>query len=435
MLKHVLAQGGGYKEDMPSTRSSNTTADFTKKVQQLKKDRWLDRQTRAVFVEFTIYSLSVELAAVVQLWYEKNSAGVVRSFVQVMPIKMGHLKISQTGMTDLAAEGFMFCMLLFYTGVAIRQMYREGLRTYFGSIWNEMDVVNYMLFYGAFAMRYAAVLNGASITFPPKDTDFIYTSAVASQIVSYKYLMGFNSILTLVRIFKLLGHVPFMARLVNILSGSAEDVIAFLLCCMVLFIGFSGAFHLTYGTHLKEWATFAECFMSLYRMANGEWDYDGMVEYSPMGTFYFVIFSLLAICLLMNMFVAIIMEAYDAVKEEEEKITMTQVRFVLALLTYHTDTSVSKSSYVAYFQCYPAESLSTPPLLLPLALSLSGFDGCLTEERRMQFLLQRFGSKGDVDVVVQGEGKEQDGRFCISCAGASVSPDLTCPNLTSPDLI
>jgi len=106
-----------------------------------------------------------------------------------------------------------------------------------------------------------------------------------------------------------------------------------------------GAFHLTYGTHLKEWASFMESFMSLYRMVNGEWDYDGMVEYSPTGTFYFVTFSLLAICLLMNMFVAIIMEAYDAVREEEEKVTMTQ------------------------------------------------------------FLLQRFGNK-QVDVVVEGDGKD-----------------------------
>lgn len=321
-------QGGGFKEDLPSVRESNTTEAFKKKVAELKGDRWIDRQTRAVFVEFTIYSLPVELVAVVQLWYEKNAAGVVQTFVQVMPMKLGHMKFAETPNIDLAAEAFMFVMLLFYTGIAIRTMYQLGFKSYFSSVWNCMDVLNYMVFYGAFAARYAAVMNGASITFPPKDTDFIYTSAVASQIVFYKYLMGFNSILTLVRLFKLLSHVPFMARLVNILAGSAEDVLAFVLCCFVLLVGFAGAFHLTYGTHLKEWSTYTESFMSLYRMMHGEWDYDGMVEYSPSGVFYFFVWSLLSICLLMNMFVAIIMEAYDAVKEEEEKITMTQVRLL-----------------------------------------------------------------------------------------------------------
>ena len=58
------------------------------KIEQLKTDRWIDRQTRAVIVEFTIYSLSAELAAVVQLLYEKNSQGVVKPFVQVMPLEM-----------------------------------------------------------------------------------------------------------------------------------------------------------------------------------------------------------------------------------------------------------------------------------------------------------------------------------------------------------
>ena len=205
-------QGGGFKEDLPSVRASNTTEAFVQKIGQLKEDRWIDRQTRAIFVEFTIYSLSAEIAAVVQLLYEKNARGVVKPFVHVMPLKMGHLKMAQTSMTDMAAEAFMFVMLLFYTGVAVRAAYRDGLRTYLSSTWNCMDVLNYMIFYAAYALRYTAVLNGENIPFPPGHTDFIYTSAVASQIVMYKYAMGFNSILTLVRIFKLLGHVPFMAR-------------------------------------------------------------------------------------------------------------------------------------------------------------------------------------------------------------------------------
>jgi hypothetical protein len=51
-------------------------------------------------------------------------------------------------------------------------------------------------------LRYAAVFNASDVIFPPKDSEFVYMSAVANQIKSYKYVMGFNSILTFTRVFK-----------------------------------------------------------------------------------------------------------------------------------------------------------------------------------------------------------------------------------------
>jgi len=49
--------------------------------------------------------------------------------------------------------------------------------------------------------------------FKHSETEFVYMSAVANHILYYKYAMGFNSILTFARIFKLLGHIPFMVYL------------------------------------------------------------------------------------------------------------------------------------------------------------------------------------------------------------------------------
>lgn len=63
-------QGGGFFEMLPSLRANTTNAEVVQKIKQLKTDRWLDRQTRAVFVDFTVYSLPSKLLAVVQLWFE-----------------------------------------------------------------------------------------------------------------------------------------------------------------------------------------------------------------------------------------------------------------------------------------------------------------------------------------------------------------------------
>ena len=318
-------QGGGYQVQLPSFRNHSVTDEFTNTIRKLKQNRWLDRQTRAVFVEFSIYSLPSKLIAVVQLWYETNSKGTTKTYIQVLPMKIGHIKLAETSTLDMVAEFGMLVMTVIYTAQILRQWYQEGFRAYFGVAWNCMGLLNNLLFYVAFAFRYAALFNAAGIPFPPPLDTFVYMSASANQILGYKYVMGFNSILTFLRIFKLLGHIPFMARLVNILAASVEDVLSFLLCAMVVLLGYCGAFHLTYGSHMPEFASYNECLMSLYRITHGEWDYDTMRYYQyNIGIFYLVSFSLLAICILMNMFIAIIMEAYDGVRQEEEKVSVMQ---------------------------------------------------------------------------------------------------------------
>ena len=92
------------------------------------------------------------------------------------------------------------------------------------------------------------------------------------QVKTYKYLLGFNSIFTFFKILKYLSHIPMFARLVNILGACLEDVASFLINCGISFLAFAGAFHLTYGNHMAEFATMGESFMTLYRFSMGDWD-------------------------------------------------------------------------------------------------------------------------------------------------------------------
>lgn len=50
------------------------------------------------------------------------------------------------------------------------------------------------------------------------------------------------------------------------------DVASFLINCGISFLAFAGAFHLTYGNHMSDFATMGESFMTLYRFSMGDWD-------------------------------------------------------------------------------------------------------------------------------------------------------------------
>jgi hypothetical protein len=58
---------------------------------QLKKDRWLDRATRVVMVEFTIYSVQDDVAAAVILLLELPQSGGVYPAIETLLMRIGHL--------------------------------------------------------------------------------------------------------------------------------------------------------------------------------------------------------------------------------------------------------------------------------------------------------------------------------------------------------
>ena len=53
--------GGGYTEVLPLTLNEAKEA-----IQYLKDNLWIDRGTRAVFVEFTVYNANINLFCVVR---------------------------------------------------------------------------------------------------------------------------------------------------------------------------------------------------------------------------------------------------------------------------------------------------------------------------------------------------------------------------------
>lgn len=316
-------QGGGFFELLPSGRKNTTNADVVAKIHQLKGDRWMDRQTRAIFVDFTVFSLSSKLLAGVQLWYEAKASGKVQTWVQIYPMKLNHLYMSQGSIADMLSEFIMIFLTCVYTTIAARDWFKQGCSEYWSNGWNVFDVINYSAMFAAFTMRFSALLNAADIRFPPADTDFVYLSSAGNSIKSFKYLLGFNSIFTFFKILKYLSHIPMFARLVKVLGACVEDVTAFLINCGIAMIAFAGAFHLTYGNHMFEFASMSESILTLYRYSMGDWDVAQLQSFQPdIGIVYFMGWSLLAICLLLNMFVGIIMESYDKVNEEEEKISL-----------------------------------------------------------------------------------------------------------------
>lgn len=117
---------------------------------ELEEDNWLDRQTRAVFIEMTTYNANVNLYTVVSLLFEFPELGGVHYRRLIVPVRL-KLYVGGFAFFIFACEMIFTLFILAYTYQAIRKCYRKRLG-YFRNFWNIVDFLVLISSYAAIAV-------------------------------------------------------------------------------------------------------------------------------------------------------------------------------------------------------------------------------------------------------------------------------------------
>jgi len=116
--------GGGFALDLSSDKD---TTDLL--ITELFDDLWIDRGTRAVFIDFTIYNANVNLFCQVRLVFELPATGGVVPSYLVRPVKLLRY-VSLTDYLILVCE-VIFLLFLFYYAVEEFLEIRKHGKEYF----------------------------------------------------------------------------------------------------------------------------------------------------------------------------------------------------------------------------------------------------------------------------------------------------------------
>ncbi|XP_046991289.1 polycystin-2-like [Schistocerca americana] len=130
--------GGGYYQDLSIV--PNETVNI---VASLKKNLWINRSTRAVFLDFTVYNANINLFCVIKLLFEFPPTGGVLSSHDFTTMKL----IRYVEPLDYAVMGFEFLFIffvLFFTMEEVIEMMFFKLQ-YLFHFWNYIDLVILLL--------------------------------------------------------------------------------------------------------------------------------------------------------------------------------------------------------------------------------------------------------------------------------------------------
>eukprot|EP01102_Stenamoeba_stenopodia_P021819 TRINITY_DN8898_c0_g1_i1.p1 TRINITY_DN8898_c0_g1~~TRINITY_DN8898_c0_g1_i1.p1 ORF type:complete len:824 (-),score=205.14 TRINITY_DN8898_c0_g1_i1:71-2542(-) len=352
-LRFALAAGAypssGYIVDIPPT------ADFAAAFQELMDDRWVDQQTRAIFITINTLNVGlVEHATVSTFILEQTAGGIYLPNRDLRTMRL-HLYISPYDYFRLFLEISLlvfFGYWLFKLVLELIFAYRNGiLKKYFtADPWNILEVFNLLLIAVVVSLTIAFLIATTTLGNNLDRESFMPWETWSTVYTTIYDIDAFIVLILFVKMFKFLRVNRRLSMLWSTLGRASSDLLAFLFLFLIIFMGFTFTGYLIWGPYLSEWSTVWGSFEILFQMTLGDSvvnEYNSMVPIHRILTpLYFFIFVFLLFFALVNMFLAIINDAYakeqlELHDRERKKKKMMQRRKRLAAAAGYSQKKLS----------------------------------------------------------------------------------------------
>uniref|UniRef100_G3TE93 Polycystin-2-like protein 1 n=1 Tax=Loxodonta africana TaxID=9785 RepID=G3TE93_LOXAF len=304
--------GGGYYLDLLGSRQASAET-----LRDLQEGLWLDRGTRVVFIDFSVYNANINLFCVLRLVVEFPATGGAIPSWQIRTVKL----IRYVSNWDFFIVGceIVFCVFIFYYMVEeILELHIHRLH-YLSSIWNILDLVVVLLSIVAVGFHIFRTLEvnrllGKLLQQPNTYADFEFLAFWQTQ---YNNMNAVNLFFAWIKIFKYISFNKTMTQLSSTLARCAKDILGFAIMFFIVFFAYAQLGYLLFGTQVENFSTFIKCIFTQFRIILGDFDYNAIDNANRiLGPAYFVTYIFFVFFVLLNMFLAIINDTYSEVKEE-----------------------------------------------------------------------------------------------------------------------
>ena len=312
---HKLYRGGGY---IAPLGYEEITADSV--VNEMLTEGWIDQQTRAVVVEFTVFNINTNLVSIASFFYEvlATGAGYTTQMVETL-----ELYSTESG----AQEFYLICQFLFmaitlcYFVALILKLFRQRT-AFFKSAWNVVEFLQ-------------IVSSVTSVTFYMLKAKSILKSVKAIQSNPYA-IVNFHASLSwaewenatiAVAIFmatlKFLNLIRFNPHVIFLFSTFRQSVgtqLSFLGIFALVFNSFAMSGIQMFGGSIYLYSSYVRATVAQFEFLLGKAVplEDLRAENRIIGPAFALLYMLLMTILLMNMIISMLNESYSEAKENVE---------------------------------------------------------------------------------------------------------------------
>ncbi|GFN94979.1 polycystic kidney disease protein 1-like 2 [Plakobranchus ocellatus] len=303
--------GGGYVAKLIG--SKDEVFDLLAK---LEREEWIDRYTRAVFVEFSVYNPQVNLFSVNMLLAEFHiTNGIVPSF-RFEPAML----LPYTGSAMVIQVILEIIFVLFIVGFIFREafnFYRQR-RSYLTDFWNwiEMSIIAFSI--AAIVGYFYKLYEVNKLTKEIKASEgygYVKLQFVGYWNEIFSYMLGFVVFLATLKFLRLLRFNRRVSMLANTLELSGKNLLHFSIIFLIVFLAFCQLFWLTFMTVDETYSSFMQAMVASILMMMGKFNIYTMIQAKPIVTQIFVLLYLISMTfIIVNMFVSILNDTFSIVR-------------------------------------------------------------------------------------------------------------------------
>lgn len=307
-----IYSGGGFTADLGyfMEQAKNVVGD-------LQTYNWIDKYTRAVFVELTVFNAPANLFSSVTYLVEFTGTGAATTFLRVDTFRL-YQHVGSLSAVVGACEFIAVVIVIIVFYVTCRKSYKEG-RAFFKNPWNVLDVAQITLCFSAFGLYVARIANRKWTVNKVQENPFIFISfhyAIKADEFNTYIIASIVFIATL-KFLQLLGFNRYIAVLGHTIAKAGKDLLPLGIEVLIVLFAFNIFAYIVFGNKVGGMADFITTFETTLAMTLGKaYFMDLSHADAVLGPLFFSVFVLTMQFFMLNMFMAIIMDTYSDVNSE-----------------------------------------------------------------------------------------------------------------------
>ncbi|XP_048576191.1 uncharacterized protein LOC5508455 [Nematostella vectensis] len=307
---------GGYVADFGSKRD-----DALKIADTLSSQGWIDKYTRAIFAEFTIYNAYTNFFSVVTLLTEILPTGGYHHWPRVQTLRL-YRYIGPEMVFVMACEIMYLAFLLLFLYKQVKKYRALGRKEYLKDLWNYLEILVLLFSLSAIGLYFARLALtkytiGNMKETPDRFVSFQYVAFLDEWVTATCSLAVFFSFLKFLR---LLRFNRKMALLSSTLKAAAKPLFYFFVYFSVIFFAYAQFGFVVFGISMDSYASFQGTMASLMGLTLGDFDFDELKQANRLfGPMFFFSYVLVVLFILMNVFLSIIVETFNEVNSDVSK--------------------------------------------------------------------------------------------------------------------
>lgn len=146
---------------------------------------------------------------------------------------------------------------------------------------------------------------------------YIKMQIVAALDELFGYIIAFTVFIAIIKFIRILRFNKRMGFLYSTLAQCSHDLKSFLIVFVIVFFAFVQMFSLLFGLHMLDFSSLVNSAETSFGMMTGKFDFESMCNAQPiLGPLAFFIFILMAPMVLLNIFLTLIISAFETVKHD-----------------------------------------------------------------------------------------------------------------------